>query len=211
MAKTRIFPPRRNAHASRHPLKAAEMPAPTPPAPEPAPKPEPEPEPSPDRAASGRVVVDRIGVPIGKSGAFDLDAMRPATRARFDDALRKTKIPSAVSSDSNEYRPVAAMAVDAVVSLQVMAATVLRCTPQEARHFAWNGQQRAVLADQLSAVLARHPQWMQNAPEALLGATYCGFLVGSLQAIRAEREGGNRGAAPSSVSDPPNLASASLQ
>ena len=183
---------------------AAPLP-PTPPAPEPAKSPIPEPEPSPDRAASGKAI-DRIGVPIDASGAFDLDSMRPATRSRFDAALRKTKIPSAGKADDGaEYRPVALMAVDAVVSLQVMAATVLRCTPSEARHLQWDAAHKAVLADQLAAVLARHPQWMQNAPEALLGATYCGMLVGSLQAIKQERE--MRGTRqPAAISDPPNLA-----
>jgi len=200
MAKTRIFPPRRNAQAVRRPLKTA----PTPPAPEPIPEPKPEPEPLPDplRVTSGRVV-DRIGVPIATSGAFDLDSMRPATRARFDEAYRKTKFPSGTASDGAEYRPVAVMAVDAIVSLQVMAATVLRCTPQEARHFAWSPPQRAVLADQLSAVLARHPQWMQNAPEALLGATYCGMLVASVQAIRRDRDSGSVSTIHESFHDTP--------
>lgn len=181
MAKTRIFP--RRAAAVRRPSETppvAPKPTDTPPAVEP------KSEPTPDRAAR---VIDRIGVPIDESGAFDLDSMRPATRERFDAALKKTRFPQA-QANAQDFRPVASMAVDAVVSLQVMAATVLRCTPEEARHFAWSVQQRAVLADQLGVVLSRHPGWMENAPEALLAATYCGFLVASVQAIRREREGG---------------------
>jgi len=185
MAKTRIFPRRTAVRRPSETPQPAPKPADTPPAVAPAP------EPSPDRAASPGAsrVVDRIGVPIDASGAFDLDSMRPATRERFETALKKTRIPNA-QVNAADYRPVASMAVDAIVSLQVMAATVLRCTPEEARHFAWSVQQRAVLADQLGVVLARHPGWMENAPEALLAATYCGFLVGSVQAIRREREGG---------------------
>jgi hypothetical protein len=154
-------------------------------------------------------VIDRIGVPIDASGAFDLDSMRPATRARFDAAMAKTKF-SAAKTDDSEFRPIAAMAVDAVVSLQVMAATLLKCPPHEARHLSWNAAQRSVLADQLAAVLARHPQWMQNAPETLLAATYGGFLLGSIQEIRAERESSGGRAPVVNVSDPPNLA-ASVQ
>lgn len=201
MAKTKLFP-RRNAASVRRP-HAAPLP-PTPPAPEAAKVPAPEPEPPPDRAASGKVV-DRIGVPIDASGAFDLDSMRPATRSRFDAALKKTKFASAPANTDAEFRPIAVMTVDAVVSLQVMAASMFKCPPNELRHLAWNSAQRSVLADQLAAVLARHPQWMENAPEALLGATYGGFLLASVQAIRAEREGTNR-APVASVSEPPNLA-----
>lgn len=209
MAKTKLFP-RRNATTMRRPV-AAPTPVP-PPAPTQAKPTVSDTEPTPERAASGSKVVDRIGVPIDASGGFDLDSMRPVTRSRFEAALRKTKISAGPKDDSgSEFRPVALMAVDAIVSLQVMAATVLRCTPQEARHLAWDSAHKSVLADQLAAVLARHPQWMQNAPEALLGATYCGMLVGSLQAIKQEREIRTSRPPTAQVSDPPNLGSESLQ
>lgn len=168
-AKTRIFPPRSTGPTS--------LPDPPPRASVAQPSEDP---PSASRPA------DRVGVPLTANGAIDLDAMRPNTRQRVLDAIRKTKITSETSTEvSPALRELAETAIGAVGLLSMLGARLAGYPEERAMVMVWTPSEVAMTRDPAARVLAKHQESLKYADEFMLASAALAIIGQKVQLLRA--------------------------
>ena len=139
-----------------------------------------------DEAPARTVSSDRIGVPLAANGAIDLDAMRPNTRARVLEAIKKTKIDaSEINANAEEFKRLAETAISAIGVSSFAVARMFGYPEDRAMVMLWSHGEILSTRDPIARVLAKHADSLKYADELIAASAVLAITGNKIQMLRS--------------------------